>query len=63
MIDKKKLYSFAFSDKTGTYSLTPELITSINWDTCTAAMGNLPFGKSDGWSSTLMDGMTSDDDN
>ena len=49
-LDKKKLYAFTFSEKTETYwhrkhSLTPQLITSINWDACEAAMGQLPFGR------------------
>ena len=49
-VEKKKIYAFGFSEKTRTYwhrksSLTPALITSINWDACTAAMSSLPFGK------------------
>ena len=49
-VEKKKIYAFVYSDKTRTYwhrksSLTPALITSINWDACTAAMSSLPFGK------------------
>jgi hypothetical protein len=49
-IDKEKLYAFTFSDRTKTYwhrksSLSPELITSINWEACAVAMGSLPFGK------------------
>ena len=49
-VDKKKLYAFVFSERTNTYwhrksSLTPELITSINWEACEAAMGSMPFGK------------------
>ena len=41
---------YTFSDRTAKYwyrkhSLTPELITSINWDACEAAMGRLPFGR------------------
>jgi hypothetical protein len=49
-VDKKKLYAFAFAERTQTYwhrksSLTPELITSINWEACDVAMGSLPFGK------------------
>ena len=44
------MYAFTFSERTETYwhrkhSLTPELITSINWDACEAAMGQLPFGR------------------
>jgi hypothetical protein len=49
-IDKHKLYAFTFSARTQKYwhrkhSLTPTLITSINWDACEAAMGQLPFGR------------------
>ncbi len=49
-IDKHKLYAFTFSERTTKYwhrkhSLTPELITSINWDACEEAMGRLPFGR------------------
>ena len=49
-VDKKKLYAFTFSERTQQYwhrksSLTPELITSINWEACAEAMGSLPFGK------------------
>jgi hypothetical protein len=49
-VDKQKLYAFAFAERTETYwhrksSLTPELITSINWEACEVAMGSLPFGK------------------
>jgi hypothetical protein len=49
-VDKKKLYAFTFESRTREYwhrkhSLTPELITSINWEACAAAMGSLPFGK------------------
>ena len=49
-VDKKKLYAFTFEARTRAYwhrkhSLTPELITSINWEACAAAMGRLPFGK------------------
>jgi hypothetical protein len=49
-IDKQKLYSFTFAERTRTYwhrkhSLTPELITSINWEACGDAMDRLPFGK------------------
>ena len=48
-LDKKKLYAFTFSEKTETYwhrkySLTPQLITSINWNACEVAMGQLSFG-------------------
>jgi hypothetical protein len=49
-IDKKRLYAYTFSARTQTYwhrkhSLTPDLITSINWDACAEAMGRLPFGR------------------
>ena len=49
-VDKKKLYAFTFSERTTTYwhrksSLTPDLITSINWEACAVAMSRLPFGK------------------
>jgi hypothetical protein len=49
-IDKKNLYAFTFSARTQQYwhhkhSLTPELITSINWVDCAAAIGSIPFGK------------------
>jgi hypothetical protein len=48
--DKKRIYAFAFEERTQKYwhqksSLTPELITSINWEACAEAMGRLPFGK------------------
>jgi hypothetical protein len=49
-IDKKKLHAHAFSERTQTcwhrkHSLTPDLIATINWDACEAAMGRLPFGR------------------
>jgi hypothetical protein len=49
-IDKQKLYAYTFADRTCKYwhhkhSLTPNLITSINWEACAEAMGRLPFGK------------------
>jgi hypothetical protein len=49
-VEKTKLYEVTFSDRTKQYwhrkhSLHPELITSINWEACAAAMGRLPFGK------------------
>jgi hypothetical protein len=49
-VDKRKLYAFTFSERTQQCwhrksSLTPELITSINWEACAEAMGSLPFGK------------------
>jgi hypothetical protein len=49
-VDKSKLYEYTFSARTKAYwykkhSLTPELITSINWEACGDAMGRLPFGK------------------
>ena len=52
-VDKKKLYAFTFEERTRACwhrksSLTPELITSTNWEACSAAMGRLPFGKK-GW--------------
>jgi hypothetical protein len=50
MVDKHRLYEHTFSSRTKAYwykkhSLTPELITSINWDACGDAMGRLRFGK------------------
>jgi hypothetical protein len=49
-LDKKKLYEYAFSNRTTKYwhckhSLNPELITSIHWEACAEAMSKLPFGK------------------
>jgi hypothetical protein len=49
-VEKTKLYEVTFSDRTKQYwhrkhSLLPELITSIHWEACAAAMGRLPFGK------------------
>jgi hypothetical protein len=49
-VDKKMLYAFIFSERTQTYwyqkhSLTPALITSINWDACEETMGRLQFGR------------------
>ena len=49
-IDEKKLYTFTFSERTQTnlhckHSLTPTLITSIDWDACEVAMRQLPFGR------------------
>ncbi len=49
-VDKTKLYAYTFSQRTEECwhrksSLTPVLITSINWEACEAAMGSLPFGK------------------
>jgi hypothetical protein len=43
-IDKKKLYPYTFADRTCKYwhrkhSLTPKLITSINWEAYEEAMG------------------------
>jgi hypothetical protein len=49
-VDKKKLCPFTFLERTTKrwhrkHSLTPKLITSIDWDACKAAMmGRLPFG-------------------
>jgi hypothetical protein len=49
-VDKRQLYAFVFSETIENYwhrkhSLTPDLITSINWEACEEAMGRLPFGK------------------
>jgi hypothetical protein len=40
-LDKKKLCAYWHRKS----SLTPELITSINWEACDVAMGSLPFDK------------------
>jgi hypothetical protein len=53
-INKKKLYAFAFSMRTQQYwhhkhRLTPELITSINWEACVKGMGHIPFEKNAGY--------------
>ena len=49
-IDKYALYDHVFSRRTKAYwskkhNLTPELITTINWDACHHALKQLPFGK------------------
>ncbi len=49
-VDKERVYEYVFSPLTKAYwqkkhSLTPSLITSINWEACEDAMGRLPFGK------------------
>jgi hypothetical protein len=49
-LNKQRLYEHTFSERTKKYwhrkhSLTPELISSINWDACSEAMRKLPFGK------------------
>jgi hypothetical protein len=41
-VDKQKPRAKCWHRK---HSLTPELITSVNWDACEAAMGRLPFGR------------------
>jgi hypothetical protein len=52
-LDKSKLYEYIFTGRTAQYwhrkhSLTPALITSINWEACAEAMGKLPFEKNVG---------------
>jgi hypothetical protein len=49
-VDKQKLYSYTFADRTKQYwyrkhSLNPDLISTINWEACGDAMRRLPFGK------------------
>jgi hypothetical protein len=49
-LDKSKLYEYVFAGRTIQYwhrkhSLTPALITSINWEACAEAMGKIPFRK------------------
>jgi hypothetical protein len=49
-VDKTELYTYAYAARTEKYwhrkhSLTPELISAINWEACAGALSRLPFGK------------------